>query len=364
VDRRVERLQRQCVTEPGNLSLAGGLPAAETFPVAELAHALGQAQGNDLQYDWPEGRARLREWIAGRLAQRGAHVTPDDVLITSGAQQALDIAMRVVAPNGARVRVPGGCYPGALDLFADYECEVVEAGDDVELEYVMPVVGNPAGLALAPAERARLLEARHLVIEDDAYAELRFDGRVGAPLLASAPSRVLHVGTLSKTLCPGLRIGWLVVPSRLREAVRRAKQRSDLQGNTLAQSIVERYLAREDYDARLATLREFYSKRAERLADCVRRLLPNCRFTPAEGGFSLWVESSEPWDDVELLRHAVVRGTSFDPGRDFRVAGARGPLAFRLAFSSLPQGDFEEAVRRLASAFEDTRANRPVATVA
>jgi 2-aminoadipate transaminase len=293
----------------------------------------------------------LRTWIAGRLTTRGASVDPEDVLITSGAQQALDIALKLVLDGGGRVGVPDTCYPGALELFAASGCELVGPEDAAALVYAMPVVDNPTGRALTEAERDALLAGDHWILEDDAYAELRFDGRIPPSLLARARERVLHVGTLSKTLCPGLRVGWLVVPERLREAARSAKHRTDLQGNTLAQSIIERFLATNDYEARLSELRRFYASKADALASALRRHLPECSFENPGGGFSLWATTDLGWDDVELLRIAVKEGTSFDPGRDFRRGGASRPLALRLAFSSIAPNDIDEAVQRLARAF-------------
>ena len=352
VDTRVEHLQRKCVQTRGLLSLAGGLPATETFPLAALARALEQAPPDALQYDWPEGRSALRAWVAGRLAQRGAAVDPDDVLLTSGAQQALDLAVRVALPEGGRIAVPDACYPGALEVFSAYGADLVGPQATAALAYTMPVVENPTGRELGEAERAALLDGTAWILEDDAYAELRFDGRVPSPLLAAARERVLHVGTLSKTLCPGLRVGWLVVPPRLREAVRRVKHVVDLQGSTLAQSIVERYLAENDYDARLVELRRLYSAKADVLGDALARRLPECQFERPGGGFSLWVTTGNTGDDVDLLRVAMQKGTSFDPGRDFRRDGASRPLSMRLAFSSIATSDIEEAVKRLALAFD------------
>ena len=360
MDARVEHLQRKCVQTPGLLSLAGGLPATETFPVAALARALEQAPSDSLQYDWPEGRAALRKWIAGRLETRGAHVDPDDVLVTSGAQQALDIALRLVLDKGGRVAVPDACYPGALELFSAAGCGLVGPDDAADLVYTMPVVDNPTGRALTEGEREVLLSGSQWLLEDDAYAELRFDGRIPPSLLGRARDRVLHVGTLSKTLCPGLRVGWLVVPPRLREEARSVKHRTDLQGNTLAQSIVERYLAANDYEARLCELRRFYSTKADALASALRRHLPECLFEEPGGGFSLWATTGDPWDDVELLRIAMRHGTSFDPGRDFRRGGASRPLALRLAFSSIAPNAVDDAVQRLARAFRAAAGERRV----
>jgi 2-aminoadipate transaminase len=362
VDARVERLQRQGVTQPGILSLAGGLPASETFPVAELARSLGCVGPSELQYDWPEGRQRLREWIAARLTRRGARVSPDDVLVTSGAQQALDMAIALSGPGVDSVAVPSACYPGALDLFRARGLRLTDDARSAPLIYAMPVVANPTGLALPSATSEAWLAARSLVLEDDAYAELRFDGQTPPPLLARAAERAFHVGTLSKTLCPGLRIGWLVVPAHLREKARREKQLADVQGNTFAQRIVEGYLAQNDYERRLERLRRFYALRAEALAAALRKHVRSCSFAEPQGGFSIWLEVDAEGDDVGLLRLALQYGTSFDPGRDFRFGSEQGRLCLRLAFSSLAPHAIPEAVQRLARALAEYRRGASAAT--
>jgi 2-aminoadipate transaminase len=303
-----------------------------------------------LQYDWPEGRAGLRARIAGRLAKRGVKVDASDVIVTSGAQQAIDLATRLVVPNGGRVWVPSECYPAALELFRSRGLELTTGSKSADFAYAMPLVGNPSGNPLGSDERSALLERSPFVVEDDAYAELRFDGACDPPLFAEAPDRVAHVGTFSKTLCPGLRVGWLVVPPAYREEARRAKQVMDLQANGLAQCLVERFLALHDFDSHLEMVRKHYAQRAEALMDAVRRELPSFHFEEPRGGFSLWLTSDLPGDDAELLAEALSHGVSFDPGGDFRPHGAATPLAMRLSFSSLPIASMPEAARRLARA--------------
>jgi 2-aminoadipate transaminase len=335
------------------------LPAAETFPLSALARALASAGRDALQYDWPEGREALRNFVAARLQRRGAKVDPEEVLITSGAQQAIDIAVQLCGRRGQSIRVPPACYPGALELFAARGIELVDEAAPAELTYTMPLVSNPTGLALPLRARAALLADTGMIIEDDAYAELRFDGRTPPPLLATAPERVFYVGTLSKTLCPGLRVGWLVVPKRSRRSARYAKRVIDLQANTLAQRVLEGYLANEDFDERLTWLRSFYARRADMLASALHRLLPSFSFHEPEGGFSIWVTSQEGGDDVEFLATALRHGVTVDPGRDFRRGGESEPIALRLAFSSIAPGSVFEAVGRLARAFHSfVRARR------
>jgi 2-aminoadipate transaminase len=351
VDPRIDRLQRRSVTNPGVLSLAGGLPSEETFPLEGLAQALRNAGARALQYDWPEGQAELRTQIAARLARRGAAVDPGDIIVTNGAQQAIDIATRVVTEEGDTVSVPAECYPAALELFrARGLCLTTGSHADAKLAYAMPAIANPTGAVLSRPERDALLRDSRFVLEDDAYAELAFDGRCDSPLFPFASDHVAHVGTFSKTLCPGLRVGWLVVPSAYREAARRAKQLADLQSNGLAQCMVERFLALEDFDRHLERLREYYSRRAAALAEAVHRELPSFPFREPRGGFSLWVTTELEGDDAELLATALTHGVSFDPGGDFRPDGAASPLAMRLAFSSLPIPSMRDAARRLARA--------------
>jgi 2-aminoadipate transaminase len=351
VDPRIDRLQRRSVENPGVLSLAGGLPAEETFPLEGLARSLRNAGTRALQYDWPEGRAELRARIAARLARRGAPVDAGDIIVTNGAQQAIDIAIRLVTEEGDEISVPAECYPAALELFRARGLHlVVGPHPESRLAYAMPVVANPTGAALDGSERDALLGKSRFVVEDDAYAELAFDGGCDSPLFPSAPDRVAHVGTFSKTLCPGLRVGWLVVPPAYRDAARRAKQLMDLQSNGLAQCMIERFLALEDFDRHLEMLRGYYACRAAALAEAVRQELPSFRFREPRGGFSLWVTTDLPGDDAELLATALAHGVSFDPGGDFRPNGAATPLAMRLSFSSLPIPSMQEAVRRLARA--------------
>jgi 2-aminoadipate transaminase len=350
VDPRIERLQRRFVTRPSVLSLAGGLPAIDMFPLSALARSLRNAGAKALQYDWPEGRSELRARMAGRLSKRGAHVVAGDVIVTNGAQQAIDVATGLLTAGSGRVWVPPECYPAALELFRARGLDLGTESTNADFAYAMPLVGNPAGLALSAEERTALLEKSPFVVEDDAYGELAFDGKSAPPLLAAAPDRVVHVGTFSKTLCPGLRVGWLVVPPSFREAARRAKQLMDLQSNGLAQCMVERFLALEDFDRHLETLRKHYARRAAALAEAVRRELPSFHFAEPRGGFSFWVTSELPGDDAELLATALSLGVSFDPGSDYRPSGASAPLALRLSFSSLPIPSMREAARRLARA--------------
>lgn len=344
-----ESLLRSAANDAKVISFAGGLPAPETFPRKALGAAAmhaAQSFGHDaLQYDWSEGRPALREHIAARLRARGADVVADDVIVTNGAQQALALVLDVLEPPA--VQVDPESYSSALQLFRGRGC-APRASEKLALRYAMPAIDNPWGRAMRDAERAEVLDARW-VIEDDAYADLRFDGPSLPPLLAEARAKVFHVGSFSKTLSPGLRVGWLVPPKRWRERIKKAKNQRDLQTSGLAQSVVERYLAHTDFDARLARLRGLYGARAAKLTQALREHPALCFVRPA-GGFSVWVETTRVGSEADLLARALTAGVAFEPGSLFRCHPRRA-IAMRLSFSSLEPSRYVEGVRRLAGLF-------------
>ncbi len=368
----IDDLLRAAAADARVIGLAGGLPSESQFPKRELARAflrvLRRAGTPALQYGWAEGSAGLRAFVAGRLRARGADTRPDDVIITSGAQQAIAIALELTARAGDAVGVGVETYPAALELMRARRLLPVCEWRGPRVRYAMPAVHNPRGDALTDATRAALLGARGAIIEDDAYAELRFDGPPPRPLLAEAPQRVLHVGTLSKTLSPGLRIGWLVVPRRMRERALRLKAGTDLQASSLGQAIAEAYLVGDgdlpavDWDARLVRLRRFYRRRATLLSGAVRLALPDWRFTAPAGGFAIWAEApadARAVDELTFLQEAVQAGVAFDPGSTFRPGAAPAPLAVRLCFSAAAATSFEEGARRLARAWHRARGHKP-----
>lgn len=355
---------RRAASEPGVISFAGGLPAKETFPRAALAQAAQEATlqmgSSPLQYDWPEGRAILRRIIADRLAARGAPVDPDDVHITNGAQDALAIA--VEALGAPAIQVDHATYPGALDVFEAAKAKAV-ARRRLPVRYVMPAISNPYGWAMSGQARFDCLQATW-VIEDDAYADLGFLGPAPRPLLADAPYKVFHVGTVSKTVSPGLRIGWLVAPTRWRDKIRAAKARRDIHACGLAQAMVERLMSSPLFDERLDRLRSHYRQRAEALLEQLPQLR-GVRFAMPQGGFSVWVETDLRGDDASLLERAVKHGVAFDPGCFFRAPDAHSQrLAFRLSFSSVPLAQIAAGVQRLGAALTDARAAQRISKAA
>lgn len=374
MDVAIDHLQRVSARRPGLIGLAGGLPDAALFPRTALhaafARALsgGDETGSCLQYDWPEGSQPLRGWIAARLNARGANLTENDIIVTSGAQQALAIATSLLTRAGDSVEIDDRSYPAALELFRARSVRLVSPKDSWRgppaFSYVMPGVANPTGNAISPVRVTSLLEGTHPIVADEAYAELRFDGELPPLFLASARDRTWHIGTFSKTLCPGLRVGFLVPPPGQRALALSAKQEADLQAGTLAQSILAHFLAEDDFDARLSRTQKTYADRAARLVRAVKQTFPSFYVHEPEGGFSVWVEAGAPCDEIALLNAAIQHGVSFDPGCVFHRAPEPGALSFRLCYSSANVADLEEGVSRLAKAFASVMltASRPRAT--
>lgn len=351
----IEQLIRSAAADRRILSLGGALPAPELFPRKELADAFHRAMRDPachaLQYDWPEGQGRLRRWVAERLQRRGAEVTEADVIITADAQQALALTVQLLLKPGARIETESETYSSALDLFRRRSLGSVPFGTKGDLVYLVDGITNPHGRPPDPAHRTQLAESEKPFLVDEAYAELAFNGELPQPLLATARNRVWHVGTLSKTLSPGLRVGWLVPPRAMRSRVIDLKQATDLQTATLGQCVAENFLERDDFDARLARTRKFYARRADALVDELRRRLPSWRFQEPLGGFSLFVETDRSGDEQQWLRTAIAHGVSFDPGSLFCAGRGSRPLTMRLCFCACSPSRLAEAVRRLARAW-------------
>jgi 2-aminoadipate transaminase len=371
----VDRLHKLAARDRGVIGLSGGLPAQELVPDAELAagfrSALHADRGAMWQYGWCEGDAVLRQWVASGLRARGAAVADDDVIITAGAQQALALATAELLAAGTPIVTGPTSYAAALDLMrlrgAELVVDAAAAAPDA-VRYVMPGVATPTGVDGVPDPEAAIAGGGPLIV-DEAYALLRFDGRLWPPLAAWARERVWHVGTVSKILCPGLRIGWLVPPRARLAAVSERKQAVDLQTGSLAQAVLAHALDRLDLDAHVARLRGAYLARCSRLVDALHRHAPSWRFAEPAGGFAVFVDTGIRGDEVALLGDAIDAGVSFDPGHLFR-AEPDGVIRFRLCFSSAPVDQLGEGVRRLAAVVERfarahavRRPSRPAAAV-
>lgn len=370
----VERQLKEAVAARDVLSLAGAVPADDLFPAAEMDEAMARSMREDgagaLQYGWPEGSDRLRAHVAAWLATRGVDVTPAQILVTSGAQQGLHLLGRLLLPEGAPVAVEVPTYVAALqalDLRRPAYRPVPRTAEGIDLDALDAALGegrarvlylvasghNPTGGVLSRAEREAVLEVaeRHgaWVIDDDAYGEIRF-GERGPPLrsLGRHLDRTLHLGSFSKVLAPGLRVGWIAGPSALIREATRVKAAEDLETATLTQHVLSRWLDDHDLDAHVSRCLPVYRSRRDALVDALRACVgPEVRWAAPDGGFSLLLRLPGEADAVALLPRALEAGVAFEPAEPYFAEG-RARDAVRLSFSNLGEDAIREAVRRLA----------------
>lgn len=368
------------ITErPEILSLAGGLPTPDAFPVDALAAATAAVLADDpqgaLQYGATEGYRPLRGWVAARHA-----TTVDAVTVTHGSQQALELLARATTDPGGVIALADPGYVGAIQAFraagvslagiasdgdglcVDDLARRLAAGLRPTLVYVVAEFDNPTGATLSLERRVALADLADRygfwIVDDDPYGTLRWAGVRPTPL-RDLSDRVISVGTTSKMLCPGLRVGWAVAPAELSRAIVVLKQAADLHTGSLSQQVVHRLVARSDgwLDAHLAEVRTRYQAQAQVLVDELRAQVGDrLAFHPPEGGMFLWASlaSGASGGDVDtsvLLDRALARGVAFVPGRAFGVEAAH-PRALRLSFATTGPEGLAEAVRRLAAALD------------
>ncbi|HZI11846.1 MAG TPA: PLP-dependent aminotransferase family protein [Myxococcus sp.] len=379
---RMSRLKTSAVREilkvaerPDILSFAGGLPAPELFPVQAIADAHAEVLATDgqaaLQYSTTEGYGPLREWICGHLKQRGRVANPDQILITNGSQQGIDLVAKVLLDPGDLVVVENPSYLAALQTFGAFEAKFATVGsddqglrtDDLErllathkpkLVYVVANFQNPKGTTLSLERRRELVrlaqQHRFLILEDDPYGELRFTGE-HLPSMASFDDEgvVVSLGTFSKTLAPGLRIGWVAGPKDFVRSLTIAKQSTDLHTATLAQRAVVKLLGRFDYNAHLDALRPVYGQRANAMLDALKLHMPaGTKWTVPEGGMFLWVELPQGLSGDLLLPKAIEQKVAFVPGSPFFANHPRAEF-MRLNYSNRPPELITEGMRRLGA---------------
>lgn len=378
--------------QPEVRSFAGGLPAPELFPVDAIAQAharvLVMNGGAALQYSTTEGFGPLREWVADRFTAAGAATSADDVVVTNGSQQGIDLVARVLLDPGAVVVTENPTYLAALQVFQAAQAKVfavdsdregmqlealakVLATHDVRLIYLVPNFANPTGVTWSAPRRAGLVALAQAwkvpVLEDDPYGAIRFAGSPLPPLSSlDDAGLVISLGTFSKTLAPGLRVGWLRAASPLRKHVVVAKQANDLHSSTLSQRAVVELLARFDLEAHLSRLRGVYGARCRLMASALQRTFPaGTRCLVPEGGLFLWAELPGAVDTLALLTEAVTRHrVAYVPGAPFFVAGPVGAgvrtNALRLNFSNCREADIVDGMERLGALFHEALANQGV----
>jgi 2-aminoadipate transaminase len=359
--RRAERLNPSTIREilkiterPGIISLAGGLPSADTFPVQAMRDAsaavLRDTPREALQYAASEGFGPLREWVAQELATHGLKADADQVLITTGSQQGLDLVGKVLIDPGSTVAVESPTYLGALQAFAPYEPEfvAVEGDDDGPLPqaleaarrarflYLLPNYQNPTGRCL-PADRRLALVQRAAeiglpIVEDNPYGDLWFDEPPPPPVCASAGEGAVYLGSFSKVLAPGLRLGYVVAPRAMFPKLLQAKQASDLHSPSFNQRVVYEVIRNGFLKDHVPTIRERYKAQRDAMAVALpEHLPPGCRWQAPVGGMFFWVTLPAHLDATALLPRAVEAGMAYVPGSSFYPQGGH-ENTMRLSF--------------------------------
>jgi DNA-binding transcriptional MocR family regulator len=392
---RAERMRRSEIREllklldrPGIISFAGGIPDPSLFPAAAAAAAYAAllttpaSAATALQYSVSEGYGPLRAWIARHMAKLGVPATDDNIVVTSGSQQALDFLGKLLLSPADTALVCAPTYLGALQAFGAYEprydtltpergnrtpqsyeaaAATAAPGAKVKFAYVVPDFANPTGETLSRDARSRLLElARELdvpLLEDSAYNALRFDGDEQPALQALDvaatgsldTSRVVYLGTFSKTVAPGLRIGWVCAPQALIRRLVLIKQASDLNVSAINQMVMLR-LVEGQHDAMIATGRQNYRVKRDAMLAALARYMPaTVRWTKPEGGLFVWATLPETMDGATLLKRAVAeQNVAFVPGGAFFHDGT-GANTIRLSYSLPEPGQIAEGIRRLAT---------------
>jgi 2-aminoadipate transaminase len=383
----IRRIGALSASIPGLISLSAGYPAPDVFPWADLesitAQILARHDGNTLQYGATRGyRPLIEHLLQHTLRARGITTQFDNVVITSGSQQGLDLVGRVLIDPGDPVIVELPAYSGAIAAFHNLQASLVGVAQDAEgisiaeldraatehrnqgrpvkFVYVTPNFQNPAGLLTSARRRRELLDAaeRHdfLILEDDPYGSIYFEDVTTLedtrPIKADdAGGRVIYLGSFSKILVPGLRVAWMIAPVAVAQAVELCKQAADISSGVFDQRIVHGALAGGVIDRIAPELRAHYqAKRTVMEAALTRHLRGRVRWTSPRGGFFLWIEMPGI-DDRELLERALQQKVSFVIGSAFFVNGQGHEFA-RLAFSGNSHDQIEEGIRRLAAAFQ------------
>ncbi len=365
------------ITErPGVISLAGGLPSPDTFPIEAMREAtdrvLRDTPREALQYAASEGYGPLREWVAHDLMGRGLKVDASQVLITTGSQQGLDLVGKILIDAGSTVAVESPTYLGALQAFAPYEPAFlsVPCDDDGPLPeslavakgarflYALPNFQNPSGRCMSEARRAALAESAMAlklpIVEDNPYGDLWFDAPPPAPLASRWRDGVVYLGSFSKVLAPGLRLGYVVAPTPLCPKLLQAKQAADLHTPGFNQRVVHEVIRNGFLRDHVPTIRARYKAQRDAMrAALEQHMPPGCRWTVPSGGMFFWVELPEGVDAMKLLPQAVEHGMAFVPGAAFFADHPR-LNTLRLSFVTVPPERIAQGIALLAQTLKNS----------
>ncbi|WP_415718266.1 PLP-dependent aminotransferase family protein [Maridesulfovibrio sp.] len=369
------------VTEDASIiSFAGGLPNPELFPVSDLEKAavkvMRECGPQSMQYSTTEGFEPLRKYIADRYREKkGIEVDADEILITSGSQQCLDLLGKVFLNSGDNVLIERPGYLGAIQSFSVFQANFLTVGleedgpdlaelervldeNEVKMFYAVTNFQNPSGLTYSAEKRAgvaEILKGRDvLFVEDDPYGELRFMGEAHNPLVRGyLEENGILLGSFSKVAAPGFRLGWMVCPTDVRDKLIIAKQASDLHTSTFAQRVMYQYVTDNPLDDHIEKIRECYGNQRAAMVKAIDEFFPaEVEVTRPEGGMFLWVTLPDGMSSMDLFDEAIKNKVAFVPGRPFYVDGS-GENTFRLNFSNSDEEHIVEGIKRLGAGIKE-----------
>jgi 2-aminoadipate transaminase len=369
-------------SQPEVISFAGGLPNPMSFPSEQIREAalcvLTEDSKNVLQYAVSEGYLPLREYLAKRYTEKGIPVLPEEILITNGSQQGLDLCGKIFLNKDDQVLLEAPSYLGAIQAFSAYQPEFLsvklqeDGVDTIELEellwehdiklfYGIPNFQNPTGISYSEEKRkkvAELLSHRNTIfIEDDPYGEIRFEGEAVPPIKKYLPDQTILLGSFSKIIAPGLRMGWVVAKKEFIEKMIIAKQACDLHSNFLSQRIIHRLLMDYDIDQHTTNISALYKKQKDYMIELIRIYFPEeIQYTNPDGGMFLWLTMPAYMDASQLLEEASLLKVAFVPGQNFYI-NKKGKNTIRLNFSNSEKEDMEEGIKRLGKLFYKSMCN-------
>ena len=367
---------------PDIIAMAAGAPYTKALNMDKMARIVAEVMKKNgpeaLQYGSSEGFEPLRAWLTKFMADEDVECTPDDIVITDGSQQGLELAAKIFINPGDTVITEAPSYVGALNAFLSYEANIIQVpcddnglkvdkvaeqlaackkkGVQVKFIYTVSNFQNPSGVTMSLARRKKLVklarEFATIIIEDAAYRRLSFEDTPVVSLKSLDPDNVVYLGTFSKIISPGLRVGWLIAPRPIRERIVFAKQAADLCSSSLTQRVVEEYFRETDVKTHLKRLIAIYIKRRDMMLNACEEFFPKgVKWTTPKGGFFVWVTLPDYIDTTSMLAKAIQEKVAYVPGKAFFADGS-GRNCLRLNYSFMKERDIREGVRRLAEVVE------------
>ncbi|MBN1117559.1 MAG: PLP-dependent aminotransferase family protein [Bacteroidales bacterium] len=363
----------QTATSTGVISFAGGLPNKEFFPVQEIKESVNRVLLNSphtaLQYSNSEGFLPLREILSSQYQTDGIEVSPKNILITSGSQQALDLLGKVFINTNDKIIIEEPSYLGAIQAFSMYRPEFlpVNLGNDginresfeflvsvadIKFAYLIPNFQNPSGISYSAERRKEIAEIAKqnnlLLIEDDPYGKISFNNQRKKSIYSYAPQNTILLGTFSKTVVPGFRLGWIVAPDAIIEKLLVAKQAADLHTDIFAQHLVCDFLSNNKLEDHLIKIRRAYALQAQEMMKSIRKFFPaEVQYTNPEGGMFLWMTLPDGLSSMELFKKTMKKKVAFVPGTPFYI-NRNDSNSLRLNFSCSNTDEIQEGISRMA----------------